>query len=76
MKGEDPRWPVGDVMYGDWGRCVYCGGEVGRNRSGNLNPRHLTSNDQDCAAIARSIAKETTEIPVPAAMNHRNVRLV
>ena len=63
------------ICNGGRGRRVYCGGEVGRNRSGNLNPRHLTSNDQDCAAVAL-LAKEATEIPVPAAVNHRNLRLV
>ena len=64
------------ICNGAWGRRVYCGGEVGRNRSGNLNSRHLTSDDQDCVAVARSLAKEATEIPVPAAVNHWNLRLV
>jgi hypothetical protein len=52
-KGGNPYWSVGDVMYrillricnGDRGRRVYCG-EVGRNRTGNLNARHLISNHQ------------------------------
>ncbi len=48
---------------------------MGRNRPGNLNPGHLTSDDQNRATAASSLAKEATEVPIPTAVNHRDLCL-